>query len=379
MTKSKSSIWTMANVVTVIRICLVPVFVVALLSDWPAWMPDPVFAQRAKPWVAMFIFILLSCTDALDGYLARSRNEVTAFGQFVDPLADKIMVAAALVSLVDLHILPAWIAILILSREFIISGLRMLAANKGTVIAASWYGKAKTVFQIIAIALFIIKEEFVYVLPIEFVKPLHVVAWFFMCIAILLTIVSMIDYFAKSASLLGFTGEDEYGEEAALDYSREGLVEAAEAVLEHARAKGYSLGCAESLTGGLIAANLTAVPGSSDTFKGGIVSYAYEVKSSLLSVSEDVLATEGAVNAYTVETMAQNARERLDCTIAVAVSGIAGPGGEEPGKPVGTVFLACATDDGIVSEEKHFEGDREGVRLQTVAEAMRLFEDAIAR
>lgn len=100
------------------------------------------------------LFVVLACTDALDGYLARSRGEVTNFGKFMDPLADKILVAAALLALCELQILPSWVALIILTREFIVSGLRMLAASEGVVIAASWYGKAKTVFQIIANLLF---------------------------------------------------------------------------------------------------------------------------------------------------------------------------------------------------------------------------------
>ena len=108
---------------------------------------------------AALIFTVLAATDAVDGYLARSRNEVTTFGKFIDPLADKLLVTAALVSLVELGKLGAWIAIIIISREFIVSGLRMVAVAEGKVIAASTWGKLKTVFQIIAIVGFIIKDS----------------------------------------------------------------------------------------------------------------------------------------------------------------------------------------------------------------------------
>ncbi|MEG0375764.1 MAG: CDP-alcohol phosphatidyltransferase family protein, partial [Raoultibacter sp.] len=92
-------LWTPANIVTLIRICGVPLFVIALISPWPAWFPSWSEAELWKPWIATGIFILLAATDGLDGYLARSRGEVTNLGKFMDPLADKILVAAALLAL----------------------------------------------------------------------------------------------------------------------------------------------------------------------------------------------------------------------------------------------------------------------------------------
>ena len=143
-----AKLWTPANIVTLIRICLVPVFVVVLLSPWPQWFHLPDLAEHSKSLIAAAIFVLISCTDWLDGYLARSRGEVTDFGKFMDPLADKILVMAALLALIELGSLPSWVALIIVAREFIVSGVRMVAASKGTVISASWYGKFKTVFQI---------------------------------------------------------------------------------------------------------------------------------------------------------------------------------------------------------------------------------------
>ena len=102
---------------------------------------------------------MISCTDWLDGYLARSRNEVTAFGKFMDPLADKILVTAALLALIELGTLPSWVVLIIVAREFIVSGVRMVAANEGVVIAASYQGKFKTVFQMIAIVMFTVKDS----------------------------------------------------------------------------------------------------------------------------------------------------------------------------------------------------------------------------
>ena len=139
MTKKakKNTLWTPANIVTMIRILFVPVFVIALISPWPLWIDSSGGLDFLKPWVALVIFLVLSLTDSVDGYLARSRNEVTNFGKFMDPLADKILVFAALVALVELNVLPSWVVLVILMREFIVAGVRMLAASRGMVIAAS--------------------------------------------------------------------------------------------------------------------------------------------------------------------------------------------------------------------------------------------------
>ena len=276
-------LWTPANVVTLLRICLVPVFVVAIISPWPEYFPFWADAEASKPWIAAGIFILLAATDGLDGYLARSRGEVTNFGKFIDPLADKILVAAALLALIELGVLPSWVALVILTREFIVSGIRMVAASQGVVIAASWYGKAKTVAQIVAIVLFIVKDSVVITDPQGVLhNPLYLVSWLAMLIALALTVISMLDYFVKAKEILGFApsgkrakrragageaaaadaGEDEAGGRAlsaqeAASISPEALDELAGRVLEAARAAGATVGTAESLTGGLVAATFT--------------------------------------------------------------------------------------------------------------------------
>ncbi|HEX9093911.1 MAG TPA: CDP-diacylglycerol--glycerol-3-phosphate 3-phosphatidyltransferase, partial [Coriobacteriia bacterium] len=144
-----------ANTITLVRMTFIPVFLVFLLGQfggnagWVAW----------RSWVAAGVFVVLALTDVVDGYVARTRNEVTTFGKFIDPLADKLLVTAALVGLVQLRDLPGWIAIVIISRELIVSGLRMVSVAEGKVIAASVWGKVKTVLQIIAIVGFIVKDS----------------------------------------------------------------------------------------------------------------------------------------------------------------------------------------------------------------------------
>lgn len=369
------TIWTPANIVTVVRILGVPIFVAVLLSPWPQWFPQWPVLEEWKPWIAVFLFVLLACTDSVDGYLARSRNEVTTFGKFVDPLADKILVAAALLALTELSILPSWVALVILTREFIVSGLRMLAAAEGEVIAASWYGKAKTVTQIIAIVLFLLKDVCLNVTSPS--DPWYILAWVFMAAAIILTIVSMVDYFVKCMPMLnlGKGARAEKNEIVPLDDAA--LDGIAASVVEKARERGCSVATAESLTGGMISMHLTAIPGSSSVVKGGVVSYALDVKEGVLGVSGALLADEGAVCGEVAEQMANGCKAKTGADYVVAVTGIAGPGGEEPGKPVGTVWMGVATPDGVSSEVFHFEGDRDAVRRQTTRAALIRLESLV--
>ena len=150
-------------------------------------------------------------------------------------------------------------------------------------------------------------------------------------------------------------------------------------LLDLARERGLSLGTAESCTGGLVSACLTAVPGSSDVVRGGVVSYAIEVKRSVLGVSREVLddPSLGAVSAECAEQMAAGARRVLGCDVAVSVTGIAGPGGAEPGKPVGTVGFGVSAPRGASSRLELFAGGRDEVRHAAVRTAIRLLREAV--
>lgn len=400
-------LWTPANIVTLLRICLVPVFVVSIISPWPAYFPQWHDAELWKPWIAAGIFILLAATDGLDGYLARSRGEITNFGKFMDPLADKILIAAALLALIELGVLPSWVALIILTREFIVSGIRMVAASQNIVIAASWYGKAKTVSQIVAIVLFIIKDSVVVVDPWGALhNPLYLISWLAMIIALALTIVSMLDYFVKAKEVLNFTPSSrkrrkssDSGSESAessppdevvvvddLDerpnisideVSPRTLDALAQSVLDAARKSSVTLGTAESLTGGLIAATLTDIPGSSEVVRGGVVSYTDGVKHAVLGVGKETLALHGAVSEETACVMAKGARGSLGADVAVSATGIAGPGGAEPTKPVGTVWIGFSCETITFARCYHFTGDRAAVRLLTVHAALDLLENAL--
>ena len=373
--ETKQKVWTVSNVITITRILLVPVFVAALLAPWPDWFGLSSLGGDWKRIVAAAIFVIISCTDWLDGYLARSRNEVTDFGKFMDPLADKILVCAALISLVELGSLPTWVVLIILAREFIVSGIRMMAASKGVVIAASMLGKFKTVFQMIAIVLFTIKDShMIGDISIALADRMWVISWIVMLIALGLTIASLIDYLYKGREILGL-GQGEPAVDLKPDHACDAPENAplASQVIAEALKRNATLATAESLTGGLIGSALTSVAGSSAVYKGGVVSYTNEVKHAALGVDVEMLATVGAVSSETAAQMAQGARDRIGADIAVSVTGIAGPGGEEEGKPVGTVWMGVSSRDVTTTRRFQFEGDRQSVRSQTVEAALRAF------
>jgi nicotinamide-nucleotide amidase len=190
----------LANWITLVRMTFIPVFLVFLLAQFPE---NPEWVAL-RPWLAAVVFIVLASTDAVDGYVARSRNEVTTFGKFIDPLADKLLVTAALVGLVQLAVLPGWIAIVIISRDLVVSGLRMVAVAEGKIIAASSSGKVKTVFQIIAIVGFIVKDSTLLTtyLTRAGATAFGVLSWVIMAIAIVLTIVSAAQYFYHARHII---------------------------------------------------------------------------------------------------------------------------------------------------------------------------------
>jgi len=192
-----------ANTITMARIFLIPVFLVILLVDWPAFFPSAGLLYQIRPWAAAIVFAVIAATDGVDGYVARSRGEISTFGKFADPLADKLLVTAALLALIEVGVLPAWVALIIISREFVVSGLRMVASVDGLVIAASWYGKIKTFLQIIAIVLFIILGSAWFAGISEQGQQIYLsVAWLFMGAALVMTIMSMVEYFKNAAQVI---------------------------------------------------------------------------------------------------------------------------------------------------------------------------------
>lgn len=184
------------NKITLARIFLVPIIMVFLLIKFN--FGKIIIAGEVVTYnelIATLIFIIAASTDGLDGYIARKWKLVTNLGKFLDPLADKLLVTAALISLVEMQRLAAWIAIVIISREFAVTGLRLVAAADGTVIAASKLGKIKTIIQIIAIVLLMLNN-----FPFSFIDlP---VDQFMVLLAVVITIVSGVDYFIKNKHVI---------------------------------------------------------------------------------------------------------------------------------------------------------------------------------
>ena len=177
------------NALTVTRIFLVPLLVVVLLTEFEGRM---VLGMR-KEIVGATIFGLASLTDWLDGYLARRRKQVTALGQMMDPIADKLLISAALVSLVQMNLAPAWMVAVIIGREFAVTGLRSLAYNRGIAIAASSLGKIKMVAQVVAILLLILGREYLQ----QFVVLGQIALW----LVVMTSLASGLDYYRHFARL----------------------------------------------------------------------------------------------------------------------------------------------------------------------------------
>lgn len=171
------------NKLTVARMILVPFLVVFLLTGW---------GGEANRWICLAIFVAASVTDWFDGHLARKYNLITNFGKFMDPLADKLLVCSAMICMIEVDKLPAWVVIIIIGREFIISGFRLIAAESGIVIAANYWGKFKTVSQMIMIIL----------LMLDFGGVFAVLTQIFIWLSVALTIISLLTYIMQNRKVL---------------------------------------------------------------------------------------------------------------------------------------------------------------------------------
>ena len=165
------------NKLTIFRVILVIPFVALMLNGYDLW--------------AVAVFIIASLTDLLDGKIARKYNLITDFGKFMDPLADKLLVCSAMIALIEMNRIPSWVVIIIIAREFIISGFRLIASDNGVVIAASYWGKFKTTFQMVMICLMIANFPQLQILT-------NIIMW----IALILTVVSLIDYLVKNKDVM---------------------------------------------------------------------------------------------------------------------------------------------------------------------------------
>ncbi|MCX7843387.1 MAG: CDP-diacylglycerol--glycerol-3-phosphate 3-phosphatidyltransferase [Clostridia bacterium] len=202
----------LANKLTLSRIFLVPVFMVFIIP-FPDWMLESywltfmhpqiravnIFIKEYGSYIAAVFFIIAASTDGVDGYIARKRNQVTRFGKFLDPIADKLLVTAALIALVQEGSVSGWAAMIIIGREFIVTGLRLVAAGEDIVIAASSWGKIKTVAQMAAIVLLLLKNY-----PVSIFTDFPLADWT-MFVAVIITIYSGYDYIAKNIKVIDYT------------------------------------------------------------------------------------------------------------------------------------------------------------------------------
>mgnify|MGYP005760305551 CR=1 FL=1 len=170
------------NKLTLLRVIMIPFFVVFMLADLGSW----------SKWAALIVFVVASMTDWLDGYLARRDHLVTDFGKFMDPLADKLLVCSALICLTDMDRIPSWVVIVIIGREFIISGFRLIASDNGVVIAANYWGKAKTVCQMIMTI----------VLIADLGSSVYLLEQVLIYASLLLTVISLVTYLWQNRKVL---------------------------------------------------------------------------------------------------------------------------------------------------------------------------------
>lgn len=178
----EAKIMNIPNKLTVLRMIIIPFFVVFMMFN---------ILGAADKWVALLLFVIASLTDFADGKIARAKNLVTNFGKLMDPLADKLLVCSALICLVNLGKIPAWIVIIVIAREFLITGVRQIAQESGRVIAASCWGKFKTTSQMIMIIFMIID-----------IPDFYLITEIFMWAALALTLISMFDYLIKNRDVI---------------------------------------------------------------------------------------------------------------------------------------------------------------------------------
>ena len=170
-----------ANKITLVRIFLVPVFVLFMLTDFTEY----------NSLIAFIVFVIATITDKIDGTIARKMNLVTDFGKFLDPIADKLLVSSALICLTSDGTIPAWITIVIIGREFIISAFRLVCADTGKTVAATWWGKSKTIAQMVTIIVLLLN-----------IPQLAILETILIYVSLALTIISLVDYFVKNINVL---------------------------------------------------------------------------------------------------------------------------------------------------------------------------------
>lgn len=336
------------NALTISRLVAIPVLMGLLLLRFPG-----------HDQAAAALFIVFSLTDTVDGQLARRTGRVSDLGKFLDPLADKLFVLSVLIVLVQEGLVAAWVVVVIFSRELIITILRSVAATQGRIIAAAPLGKTKTVTQMAAVTLLILQRPY----PV-----LALLAGLAVAVAVVFTLWSGLDYLWRFRYLIS-PFDTSRARVASGGAPEPSLAADLAAVVVPA---GLTVAVAESCTGGMVGAAITDEPGSSAYFLGGVIAYSDEAKQKQLDVPAELLRRVGAVSREVSEAMAQGARSRFGASVAVAVTGIAGPKSDGSSKPVGLTYVAVSSQERTTSVEFRFHGDRHANRLQATSEALRM-------
>ncbi|HEX6348666.1 MAG TPA: CDP-diacylglycerol--glycerol-3-phosphate 3-phosphatidyltransferase [Candidatus Dormibacteraeota bacterium] len=332
------------NLLTLSRLLAIPVLALLLFGRYPG-----------HDQLAAGVFLIASLTDTLDGTLARRQGTVTELGKFLDPLADKLFILSVLIFLVAQQELPAWVVVVIFGREMLITILRSLSAAQGHVVAATPFGKTKTVTQVGAVLLLILARPY---------PQLSLISLVGIGVAVVFTVWSGVDYLYRFRHVIGRQAPMAAPPDHLVDWLAEDLA-----------GSGSTLAVAESCTGGALGARLTDKPGSSRWFLGGVVAYSNQAKRDLLGVDEELLDRHGAVSAEVAVAMAQGVRRRLGADVGVAVTGIAGPEADATEKPVGLTFVAAAAEGGELHRRHLFKGDRLANRQQAAEAALKVLLD----
>ena len=333
------------NKLTILRVILIVPFVLFLL------LPREDSMGR---YLSVLVFVIASLTDLADGKIARKYNLITNFGKFMDPLADKLLVGAAMICLVETGELPAWIVVVIISREFIISGFRLVASDNGVVIAAGYWGKIKTTVQMIMIIMLILNfENSIY----------QVACTIVIYLSLALTIISLLDYLWKNKEVLKEQEE----------------INLEEVVAKLLQDGNLTISTAESCTGGMVSAKLINVSGISSNFMESYVTYSNEAKEKLLGVSKETLKIYGAVSMETASEMAKGCKKAAGTDLAISITGIAGPDGGTAEKPVGLVYMGCAYGEHVYVERHVFKGNRNQVRESATNQSLLLLHKVLTQ
>jgi nicotinamide-nucleotide amidase len=342
------------NALTLSRLAAIPVLMILLVVRFPG-----------HDQIAATLFIVVSFTDTLDGQIARRRGLVSDLGKFLDPLADKLFVLSVLIVLVQEALVPAWVVVVIFSRELLITILRSVGASQGRIISAAPMGKTKTMTQMAAVVLLILQR------PYPVLVPLADLA---VAVAIIFTVGSGIDYMWRFRHVLwpaagGTVNPGEAPE------SGQHVDPLARELGSRLAKGGLTVSVAESCTAGLLGSLITDQPGSSAYFIGGVIAYSDEVKRAQLGVPAELLTRHGAVSREVAIAMAEGVRSKFGTGLAASITGIAGPDAEGS-KPVGLTYIAVASQRGTTCNEYRFKGDRWSNRREAADEALRLLIDA---